>query len=80
MHHYWQDVDERCHLCHSWRDIGYRIIAAMTAAALGFIVIGGSWVLAILGGLGVGGMGKDSRQLGERETSEERGWRSLLSR
>ena len=52
----------------------------MSADALGIIVIAGTWVLAILGGLGVGGMGKDSLQLGERETSDERGWRSLLSR
>jgi len=47
-----------------------------------FVVIffGGGWVLAILGGLGVGGLGKDSRDLGVRERSEERRWRSLLSR
>ena len=39
-----------------------------------------AWVLAILGGLGVGGMGKDSRRFGEREHAEDRAWRSLLSR
>ena len=51
----------------------------MSAIVLGIIVIGGSWTLAILGGLGVGGMGTDSRQLDERERTEERPWRSLLS-
>lgn len=52
----------------------------MNDTSLGLIIIGGAWVLAILGGLGVGGMGKDSRDLGERESGEERRWRSLLSR
>jgi hypothetical protein len=80
MHGSWQDVDERCHLCHSWRDVAYRIITAMNSAALPFLFLGGSWLLAILGGLGVGGLGKDSRDLGVREHSAERKWRSLLSR
>lgn len=44
------------------------------------IFFGVAWLLAILGGLGVGGMGKDSRDLGEREHSHERRWRSLLSK
>jgi hypothetical protein len=39
-----------------------------------------AWLLAILGGLGVGGMGKDSRALSERGHAQERSWRSLLSR
>ena len=52
----------------------------MNSAALPFLFLGGSWLLAILGGLGVGGIGKDSRDLGVREHSEERKWRSLLSR
>ncbi|MFI5100619.1 MAG: hypothetical protein ACHQE5_08915 [Actinomycetes bacterium] len=44
------------------------------------VILGGAWVLAILGGLGVGGMGRDSRDLGERDHSQDRAWRSLLSR
>jgi len=36
-------------------------------------------VLAILGGLGVGGMGRDSRDLAVRGHGEQRRWRSLLS-
>jgi hypothetical protein len=44
------------------------------------IFFGVAWLLAILGGLGVGGMGKDSRDLGERERPQERRWRSLLSK
>ena len=80
MHRGWQYVDERCHICHSWRDIYCRIITAMNASVLIIIVAGILWGLAILGGLGVGGSGVDSRDLGEREHSEERRWRSLLSR
>jgi hypothetical protein len=45
-----------------------------------FIIFGIVWGLAILGGLGVGGFGTDSRDLGEREHGQERRWRSLLSR
>jgi hypothetical protein len=52
----------------------------MNDSLLAIIFIGVSWGLAVLGGLGVGGLGKDSRDLGERERSEERRWRSLLSR
>ena len=37
--------------------------------ALIFIVI--AWTLAILGGHGVGGLGKVSRDLGEREKAED---------
>ena len=48
--------------------------------AMAVIFFGGAWFLAILGGLGVGGLGKDSRDLGEREHSDERRWRWLLSR
>jgi hypothetical protein len=39
-----------------------------------------AWALAILGGLGVGGMGRDSRRFNERGHSQDRDWRSLLSR
>jgi hypothetical protein len=56
------------------------MITAMTTSVIVVIFFGGAWILAILGGLGVGGLGKDSRDLGEREHSEERRWRSLLSR
>jgi len=52
----------------------------MSTPLMAAIFFGGAWLLAILGGLGVGGLGKDSRDLGEREHSEERRWRSLLSR
>jgi hypothetical protein len=78
MHQGWQDVDDRCHICHSWLDIYARIISAMTTVMA--VILGGAWFLAILGGLGVGGLGKDSRDLGEREHSQERRWRWLLSR
>jgi len=49
----------------------------MTTAALILFLV--AWTVAILGGLGVGGMGKDSRRLGERDHSGDRDWRSLLS-
>ena len=74
----WQEVDERCHYCHSWQDQNERMISAMNAIAL--IVFAAVWALAILGGLGVDGLGKDSRQLSERGHAEDRPWRSLLSR
>ena len=80
MHRGWQYVDERCHICHSWRDIYCRIIPAMTTSLFVFIILGILWGLAVLGGLGVGGFGTDSRDLGEREQGQERRWRSLLSR
>ncbi len=48
--------------------------------ALILILFFAAWLMAILGGLGVGGMGRDSRDLGERGHAEDRGWRSLLSR
>jgi hypothetical protein len=44
------------------------------------IIFAIAWLLAILGGLGVGGMGTDSRRFGERGHAEDRAWRSLLSR
>ncbi len=47
---------------------------------LGFILFAVAWLLAILGGLGVAGLGRDSRDLGVRGHAEDRGWRSLLSR
>ena len=37
------------------------------------------WVVAILGGLGVGGLGRDSRELDPRCHAERRDWRSVLS-
>ena len=40
------------------------------------IVVGIAWLLAILGGLGVGGLGKDSRRLDERAHGDDRAWRS----
>ena len=40
----------------------------------------GAWLLAILGGFGVAGMGRDSRRLDDRERSQDRPWRSLMSR
>jgi hypothetical protein len=39
-----------------------------------------AWVAAIVGGLGLGGQGVDSRGLDDRQRSDERPWRSLLSR
>jgi hypothetical protein len=45
-----------------------------------FILFLLAWALAILGGLGVGGLGRDSRQLAVRGHADERSWRSLLSR
>jgi hypothetical protein len=45
-----------------------------------FIVFVIGWALAVLGGIGAGGLGKDSRQLGERGHAQDRAWRSLLSR
>ena len=44
------------------------------------IIVAIAWLLAILGGLGVGGLGKDSRRLDERGHGQDRAWRSLLSR
>jgi hypothetical protein len=52
----------------------------MASTVLVMIFLGVSWLLVILGGVGVGGLGTDSRDFGLRERSEERGWRSLLSR
>jgi hypothetical protein len=52
----------------------------MNASLLVFGFFGVAWLLAVLGGLGAGGMGADSRDLGVRERGEERRWRSLLSR
>ena len=74
----WQEVDEGWHSCHSWQDPNQRTISAMTVIVA--VILGGAWVLAILGGLGVGGMGRDSRDLGERDHAQDRAWRSLLSR
>lgn len=48
--------------------------------AFAVIVFAAAWALAILGGLGVGGLGKDSRRLDERGHAQDRAWRSLLSR
>ena len=44
------------------------------------LLASGGVVLAALGGLGVGGLGKDSRDLGINQRSEERSWRPLNSR
>lgn len=44
------------------------------------LIFAGAWLVAILGGLGVGGLGRDSRDLAIRGHAEDRGWRSLLSR
>jgi len=44
------------------------------------LVFAVAWLGAILGGLGVGGLGRDSRGLDPREHPENRPWRSLLSR
>ena len=44
----------------------------------GVILFLAVWVMVILGGLGVGGLGKDSRDLGIRRHSGDREWRSLL--
>ena len=52
----------------------------MDAYVMVAIFFGFAWFLAILGGLGVGGLGKDSRDLGIREHPQERRWRSLLSK
>jgi hypothetical protein len=73
----WQEVDETCHCCHSWQEPNQRTISAMTVLAA--IIFGGAWAMAILGGLGVGGLGRDSRDLGERAHAQDRSWRSLLS-
>jgi hypothetical protein len=48
-----------------------------TVAFILFVV---AWLFAILGGIGAGGMGRDSRRFNERGHSEDRAWRSLLSR
>jgi hypothetical protein len=50
----------------------------MNTVAFIFFVI--AWAMAVLGGIGAGGIGKDSRQLGERGHAQDRGWRSILSR
>jgi hypothetical protein len=50
------------------------------AAFITLLVVVVAWGAAILGGLGVHGMGTDSRRLDPRERSEDRPWRSLLSR
>jgi len=39
-----------------------------------------AWVAAIAGGLGLFGLGADSRGLDDRQHNDERPWRSLLSR
>ena len=52
----------------------------MNITLIAAIFFAGAWLLAILGGLGVGGLGKDSRDLGLREHPQERRWRSLLSK
>jgi hypothetical protein len=52
----------------------------MNTTVMAAIFLGVASLLAILGGLGVGGLGKDSRDFGERERPHERRWRSLLSK
>lgn len=54
------------------------MISAMTALAA--ILFAVAWIMVILGGLGAGGLGRDSRDLGVREHADDRSWRSLLSR
>jgi len=75
----WQDVDEKCHYCHWWRDVGCPIITAMNTNDIAILLLLLSVTAAVLGGLGVFGLGKDSRGLDTRQHSGDRPARSLLS-
>ena len=52
-------------------------MSAMTIFAV--LIFAAAWLMVILGGLGVGGLGRDSRDLDPRCHAERRSWRSLLS-
>jgi hypothetical protein len=51
----------------------------MTANLIVGITLAAFWVLVILGGLGVHGLGTDSREIEEGERTVLRRWRSLLT-
>ncbi len=50
------------------------------AAFVVILLVLAAWAAAILGGLGVNGLGTDSRRLDPEESNENRPWRSLLDK
>jgi hypothetical protein len=74
----WQEVDGRWHSCHSRAARERADDRRMMTFTITLFVL--AWVAAIVGGLGLGGLGVDSRGLDDRQHTDERPWRSLLSR